>query len=219
MRGAIAEFSVMIRRAITSAATFIAATLSLSSVWAQTPTPGSAAQPPTQKWYFKTPEEAAKTAPAQKWHFKDNPHVGEPLVVPSVDCAGMESRLSSAFRDHEANCMGQRYRRQLQYCLTAVNQVIAAAEALLAQTKTCTGWTAAQLRKDISIYRENLALSNDAIAAANSPRTRRSSSGGGYGGGSSSGYYQPPPYVPPPSCQDPGVAWGSGNMTPSSPRC
>jgi hypothetical protein len=154
--------------------------------------PPISAQDVKPQWRITLPDQPAAPAPAPTFRmqpvtaptpaptFRMQP-VTAPTPAPAVDCAGMNSRLDAAISAFNASCGDQRFRGQVQQCITMETENLAAAQQLLPHTGTCKPWTAAEVRKVISVARKNLALFNETMAAGNSPRGRRGG-GGGYSG-------------------------------------
>lgn len=104
------------------------------------------------------------------------PPVSQPQRA--VDCATLENRLSIAVNDHTTNCELQKYRSRIQQCQTINRQIIAAAEALLPHIATCTVWTAAEVRQNLSAARENQGIFRDTMRANSTSRHDSGSQGG-----------------------------------------
>lgn len=93
-----------------------------------------------------------------------------PQSVPAIDCRTLESEFTAAVNEHTANCELQKYRKNIQRCRTINQQITSTGERLLPHTGTCTTWTAAEIRQNLTAARENQQIFTDTLREGTSPR-------------------------------------------------
>lgn len=115
-----------------------------------------------------SPPQSAQPVPNGAWVI---PGVtSPPQTVPAVDCKALESEFTTAVNEHTAKCELQKYRKNFQRCRTINQQITSLAERLLPHTATCTTWTAAEIRQNLTAARENQKIFSDTSREGRSPR-------------------------------------------------